>query len=370
MVPAHTRGVRRRANPPYTRVTNLRAVARKRGDWDEVERQRKLLRDFASKDPMDPNYRRLKYVRYADDFLLGFAGPKDEAEEIKRKIGDFLRDELRLTLSGEKTLVTHAGSSRAKFLGYEIGVTKNADRRGANQAVFLAVPKDVVLRQRKELFRRGKPCSNYAMVNDTDYTIVSRYQSRLRGLYNYYSLAFDVSRRMWEVKRVLELSLVATLANKHKISSAKLFRKMKVRNEKRPCSLAVRHRTASGKVLTAEFGGFSMTRKRWGAGPGPSDPDLHKLWHRGSGPRSELVDHLVHDRCSLCGAEGPVQMHHVRALADLGKVGGGSPKWKVHMSVRRRKAIPVCERCHRDIHGGKYDGPRLRGKLESRVLGN
>src|ERR1019366_6371971 len=89
-----------------------------------------------------PSYRRLRYVRYADDWLLGFAGPRHEAEEIKEKIAAFLRDELRLELSPSKTLITHAASQAARFLGYEIKaqhsdtkITRN--RRAVNGAIGL-----------------------------------------------------------------------------------------------------------------------------------------------------------------------------------------------------------------------------------------
>src|SRR5439155_18267313 len=61
-------------------------------------------------------------------FLLGFVGPRSEAEEIKRQLSTFLREELQLTLSPEKTLITHARNEAAKFLGYEIA-TLQADTK-------------------------------------------------------------------------------------------------------------------------------------------------------------------------------------------------------------------------------------------------
>ena len=102
---------------------------------------------------MDPGYRRLRYCRYADDHLLGFTGPKAEAEEIKDQLAAFLRDELALELSAEKTLVTHARTRAARFLGYEITV-QHADskitggRRMLNGTVALRVPLDVITAKR------------------------------------------------------------------------------------------------------------------------------------------------------------------------------------------------------------------------------
>ena len=83
-----------------------------------AEALRRQAQTMPSMDVNDPNYRRLKYVRYADDFLLGFIGPRSEAEEIKQHLGRFLEEELKLHLSETKTLITHARSEAARFLGY------------------------------------------------------------------------------------------------------------------------------------------------------------------------------------------------------------------------------------------------------------
>ncbi len=81
-----------------------------------------------SRDPNDPNFRRLWYTRYADDFLLGLVGSKSEAVEIKQKIANFLGEQLHLELNQDKTLVTHARCGQANFLGYEIHVLHANDK--------------------------------------------------------------------------------------------------------------------------------------------------------------------------------------------------------------------------------------------------
>ena len=127
-MPGYTRGVLRKRNPEYGRVTAAIGRARKRGDHAAVRALRKQQRSLPTLDPHDPGYRRLRYVRYADDILLGFAGPRAEAEEIKRRLGQFLHEELKLELSETKTLITHARTSAARFLGYEI-TTQHDDGR-------------------------------------------------------------------------------------------------------------------------------------------------------------------------------------------------------------------------------------------------
>lgn len=128
LIPEYTRGDRRRSEPRYHRVESQIAKAKRHGDRDRSRTLRSLRRTLPSQDPDDPGYRRLRYVRYCDDFLLGFAGPKREAEEIKSKVGQFLREELRLELSEPKTLITHTTSQAARFLGYEIK-TQHADTK-------------------------------------------------------------------------------------------------------------------------------------------------------------------------------------------------------------------------------------------------
>ncbi|MCA1705680.1 MAG: reverse transcriptase/maturase family protein, partial [Actinobacteria bacterium] len=149
LIPENTRGVRRKFNPEYTRLTGQIERGRKRGDRTLVREVRKARRLLPSGDPKDPGYRRLRYIRYADDHLLGFTGPRVEAEEIKQRLTQFLRDELKLGLSQEKTLLTHARTQAARFLGYEIsayhGHTKlSHGRRLTGGFIQLKVPRTVI----------------------------------------------------------------------------------------------------------------------------------------------------------------------------------------------------------------------------------
>jgi hypothetical protein len=127
-----------------------------------------------SRDPADPNFRRLWYVRYADDTLLGFSGPRAEAEEIKGQLTAFLRDTLKLELSQEKTLITHARTHAARFLGYDV-VTLDADdkhdhrgQRCINGAPGLKVPVEVIKAKGARYMKHGKPVHLAARLNDTD----------------------------------------------------------------------------------------------------------------------------------------------------------------------------------------------------------
>jgi group II intron reverse transcriptase/maturase len=279
LIPGYTRGEFRSPNPDHRRVTDAIAYARRRGDHAAVRALRKQQRSLPSKDPVDPRYRRLRYVRYADDILLGYAGPKAEAEEIKRRLGQFLRDDLKLELSETKTLITHARSGAARFLGYEITVRHDdrkltAGRRAVNGGIQLRVPKDVIKAKCSRYTARGKPVRRPALMNEEDRAIISRYGAEYRGIVQYYLLAGDV----WRLSRlhwVMETSLLKTLASKYDSSVSKMARKyraiIQTPHGPRKCLQVTVDRGEDRKPLAATFGGIPLIRQK-NAVPSRSPP--------------------------------------------------------------------------------------------------
>ena len=216
LIPQYTRGTVRKRNPEYSRVKNRLAYARKRGYRAKARELRQQLRRLPVGNPHDPDYRRLRYSRYADDHLLGFIGPKAEAEAIKDQLAAFLRDELALELNADKTLITHARTRAARYLGYEI-TAQHADRkiiagqRAVNGKIALRVPLDVIRAKRAAYRRHGKPWHRTAMQNLDDYDIVAAYGAEYRGIVQYYLLATDVWRftaLRWDA----QTSMLKTLA--------------------------------------------------------------------------------------------------------------------------------------------------------------
>lgn len=353
LMPEYNRGAERAKNPEYRRMQRAMIRARDRGDRAEARSLRKRLRSMPSKDIHDPGYRRLRYCRYADDHLLGFAGPKSEAEEIKRRIGQFLRDELKLDLSEEKTLITHARTSAARFLGYEIAVQHNdkavtKGQRSSNATIRLRVPADVVKAKCAPYMQRGKPARRTRMMNMDDYTIVAIYGSEYRGIVQYYLLANDVYR-LNRLGWVMETSMLKTLAGKHSSTVSKMAAKHKAKVDTphgpRKCFEAVVEREGR-KPLVARYGGIPL-RQQKKAVVQDRQPG------RATGPK-ELITRLLGNRCEICERSGNVEVHHVRKLADLGRFGqAGRPAWAAIMAKRRRKSLVVCLECHADIHSGK-----------------
>jgi AI2M/AI1M-like HNH endonuclease/type II intron maturase len=293
--------------------------------------------------------------RPATHRLLGFAGPKHEAEQIKSRIAEFLREDLKLELSPAKTLITHAASQPARFLGYEI-TAQHADtkitrgRRAVNGVIGLFVPKTVIRHKCALYTSRGRPAARGALIRDQDFTIVAKYQAEYAGLVQYYLLAQDVFR-LGTLHWVMETSLLKTLANKHRATVTKMARRYKATIETpagpRKCLQVSVERDRGRRPLVARFGGIPLRRDRTAI-------LLDQRPVLASAKRNELIHRLLAQRCEICQTREHLEVHHIRKLADLNTPGRREkPAWMQLMAKRRRKTLVICRPCHEDIHTGR-----------------
>jgi group II intron reverse transcriptase/maturase len=361
LIPEHTQSERREEHPIYGQLNNQLATARRQGNLERIKALWRAMKRYPSQNPDDPGYRRLRYVRYADDFLLGFAGPLVEAHQIKERISTFLATELKLTLSAEKTLITHAQTGRARFLGYEIGImecpTKLDRTRGTrtvNGKVGMYIPQDVIQAKRKRYLRDGEPIHRTELINDSKYDIIYRYQGEYRGLVNYYGMAQNLAE-LGYIRWTMETSLLKTLACKNQTSVMKETKRLQSTIETpegpRKCLKLVIQREKK-KPLVAIFGGLPLKRRK-------NPPIEDRVILPYARITSEIVERLLNDTCEVCGSKENVEMHHVRHLKDLNKKGKREmPLWMKIMISRKRKSIPLCRRCHDDIHHNRPESKR------------
>ncbi len=357
LLPMFTRGTGRKANPAYNRVGHAIEKLRKKKDTSNVQALIQQRRTLPAGDPHDPNYRRLRYTRYADDFLLGVVGTRDEAQTIKAMIREFLRETLKLELSETKTLVTHATTQAARFLGYEI-VNQQADHRitkshrkatrSANGRIALRVPDDVRDAKCNRYMKDGKPFHRPELRHQSDYAIITRYQQEYRGIVEYYRMAHNL-HSMSKLHWAMQTSLLKTLAGKHQTSLNKIWTKYKstcaTPNGTTMRCVEVTVERPGKSSLVARFGGISLSRN-----PEAFINDTQPLFYR---RRSELLTRLMAQTCELCGASENIQVHHIRKLANLTKTGRRTkPAWAIHMIAMRRKTLVVCHTCHWNIHNG------------------
>lgn len=361
LLPAYTCGTQRRRNTAYNRLRTRAQYYRKCGKWNIAAQLDKQRRHIPERDPNDPEYRRLRYIRYADDFCLGLAGPRQDAEAIKQDLQQFLRDSLKLELSEDKTLITHATTKPARFLGYEI-IAQHQDtkhdhhgRRSVNGAIALRIPAPVIQEKCRRYQSREKPRRRAELLLESDYSILSRYQAEYRGFVQYYQLAQNVSW-LWEVHRAMRLSLLKTLAGKHQSSVGKMIRRYHTTitlPEGTYVCLQVQIERKEKPPLIARFGGIPLRRQTQAVLNDGSISTTRRP------ERNELLKRLLADTCELCQSTEHIEVHHIRKLADL-KQGGwnGKPLWAKIMAARRRKTLVVCRACHDAIHAGKPTKPR------------
>ncbi len=355
LIPKYNCGKGRQPNPEWQKLQATALRLKKKGLFTEAQAARRQMQQIPSLDPQDPKYRRFRYLRYADDWLIGFSGSHSEAEDIKREIGIFLREKLKLELSETKTLISHARTEAARFLGYDIEVLNNnqkLDRRGhrsINGQIGLKVPPDVIKNKSARFLLHGKPIHRSELIHDSVFSIVARYQQEFRGIVEYYRLAFNL-HKLNRLKWVMERSLVQTLALKLRVSVRTIYRQyqttLQTKNGPRIGLQIIVERGEGQKPLIANWGGISLSRNMK-AVLNDSPPQI-------VGPRTELERRLLANTCELCGSQENVQVHHVRALKDLQKKGRTElPYWVQIMAARQRKTLVVCHKCHMDIHAGR-----------------
>ena len=311
---------------------------------------------FPSGDEMDGSYRRLKYIRYADDFILGVIGSKEDALRIKEDIKSFLSESLALELSEEKTLITHTGKS-AKFLGYEITVTRNNHQRRDVQGrlrrtygkrvrlnVSMATLRDklleygameIKLRNGKEVW---KPKCRSGLIFNDDLEILDRYNRETVGFCNYYLIANNCVV-LHNFRYIMEYSMYKTFAGKYRSTVRKINKKYRLNK-----LFTVKYEQ-KGVIKSRTFYKTSFKR-RTTAFNGSCDIEPYSI---ADVSRTNLTDRLKAEKCELCGATGKLIMHHVRNLKDL----KGKESWERLMSARKRKTIALCPSCHRLRHLGK-----------------
>lgn len=365
------KGKRRQQNPPYVQIRGkiFRLNKKIKVETDESERQQmietvKALIQERNRYPadvkMDDTVKRMKYQRYADDFLIGIIGSKDDCKQVKEDLKRYLFDHLQLELSEEKTLITNARKP-AKFLGYEIYIrdsqetkrdkTGNPIRCFSNKVVLYVTAEvmkkklldyeavQLVSKNGSEIWR---PFPRYCMTNLDDLEILGQVNSEIRGFYNYYSIANN-SSFVQSFGYIMEYSMYKTYARKHKSSIAKEKTKNCINGV-----FTISYKNKNGKIINRSFYKDGYNRKKIA-----SHIYVDKLPNTISftGGRNGLTDRLQAEKCEYCGATEKLEMHHVRKLKDL----KGKQDWEKKMIARNRKTLAVCVKCHQKIHAGKLD---------------
>lgn len=365
LIPQYTRGKKRADNPEYKNLAYAIKCARQAGNEKRVQDLELQRRKLPSQNVYDPNFRRLQYIRYADDFILGFIGTKSEAEEIKATISTFLKEKLHLEMSASKTLITHSRTEHARFLGYDISVYHADDKispragtltktRSVNGCIRLGIPYGKVDELVKRYMRGGKPIHEAGLLAFSDAQIIDVYQQRFRGVAEYYKFATD-RNALRKLKYVMEVSLTKTLANKFKSTVVRMYQKYGGKRTVQEYTykvLAVEVPTKNG-TRYIYWGGIPLKVIKTGK---ETLDDNNGRRNVAFSSRTDLVQRLQANECEICGSQENCEVHHIRKLADLKHRWRGrkeKPAWVLRMIAMQRKTLVVCEKCHVAIHTGK-----------------
>lgn len=366
-------GKKRSRNLTYVRVQNLqlqaKKLARQNGQWKTYKSLKAKLRTMPASDPFDHNFRRLTYVRYADDWLIGVIGSKAEAEEVKMWVSRYLKDELKLELSAEKTFVTNT-KQRVRFLGHDIKrwakqrqLTFRTKRgvhtqRTTSGQLMLLLPHDKLVAFGKSYGNtatwRGKRRTKLLVQSELE--ILMTYNAEVRGFLGYYALADNLSR---EASRLLKLTLSSflhTVASKRKSSIMSVIRSLK----RGPAHYVVTLRKANSNQSVKEYELIASTKQlkkgqiSFKGEEVDQKPNTYKYRSR-----NELGQRLLAGQCEWCGSQNPpIEVHHVRKLRDL----KGRAVWEQVMIQRQRKTLVLCGQCHDALHAGRLsEKNRIKG---------
>jgi group II intron reverse transcriptase/maturase len=369
LISEFNKGIKRKANSQYNKINRqlfqlkntlhnetLSPIEQEK-ITTEIQELRKLRSKIPAIKPEDKEYKRMYYIRYADDFLIGIIGSKQEAQQIKDSLSEFLSKELNLTLSQEKTLITHSNRP-ARFLGYDVIISRNQDRkmckdgkmrRTKSYTCTLYVPQEKWVDKLKEIGAlkitpKGTwmPTHRASLIDFDDLEILSIYNAQIRGMYNYYKLAKNVSV-LNKFYYHMKYSLYKTFANKYKSTIHKITKKY--------CHdgvFTITYETKKGQRKSTLYSeGFKCNTKINTEIPEDLLPNEQKL--KGE---TSLIDRLKARQCEWCNkTDVPLEMHHIRKMKDL----SGKAKWEKWMLGRKRKTVALCTKCHKDLHSGKLD---------------
>ncbi len=355
------RGKERRVRLEYRRIQRMarkaKAQARATGNWKDYKALHRQQRTMDVTDSHDPNFRRLQYVRYADDFLIGINGSKADAVQLKEWLRDYLQTELGLELSIEKTLITNA-KDKVRFLSYDIQRWQNArvlrtrnvrygviTRRTTNYHLKLLIPRDKVQKFARDYgaAEKWQAKTRPHLIRHSELEILMIFNTEVRGFLNYYALADNLTYVAANLLWLTTNSFLKTLANKRKCSVNKVVKSLKTA----PNTFTLHHRKPDGTVKEYEL--FSSTRqlKREKVTHWTVDRTPYTWQYR---LPTELGQRLNANHCEWCGAtEGAMEVHHIRRLRDL----KGKAEWEIRMIGKQRKTMVLCQQCHDALHAGK-----------------
>jgi retron-type reverse transcriptase len=406
-------------NPLYNKTKKLRDSKKKelktiltnKTSKEEYFQKKKEVRILSHKlrqiNYYDPGRKilRILYIRYADDFIILTNAPKDVNQKIKTNLSTWLHSERFLTLSEEKTKITDIRKEPAKFLGFEL--LNKPTRKVAKDSIGntkrttgwqMTISPD---RQRliNRLFMKGY-CDKNGFPREISvlstleaFTIIEKYKAIMEGLSNYYMEYISYSHTLTRWLYILRWSCIKTLAQKHHTNVSGVFKKypnlratvsVKVKDRKFTKSTKLYTETevkrkassqtdyylvmfAQEKIRKKEFMFYpersQKTNQRKGRTPRIMDQNFIENINWTAARTAANLDLP----CLICGSQKS-EMHHIKHVRKSNWSSINKNNFIEQLQyIRNRKQIPVCKKCHREIHEGKYNKKKLSHIIENQI---
>lgn len=354
----YERGKARKTSPEYRTLVTQRQMLATRGlarskEFRQIGRQ---LAEMSPLDPDDEEFIRLKYVRYADAWLIGVTGSRQLAEVIREKIKEFLRDELSQLPGDEEMRIMHARTEQAEFLGMLVSVGRTAEtgqRGGAGSGreqslgrrlptweVLLHCPTNHLIKGLAEqgfCDAHGNPQGKGAYTGLDAERSILRYSSINRGLQQYYR-ACDNFGELSRVQYVLKYSLAKTLAQKYRQNLTHIFRNGEIRHTLTD---------QQGEQKDVRFylnRSWQKDRHAWSTKLFIDQMNL-AAWPVARGKLRAV--------CVLCGEEHDVAKRHLRYMDRQSRQETGLAQLAGALD---QKQLPLCQKCYNTVRRGESGG--------------
>lgn len=359
-----------------------------------------------------------KFYRYADDWILFVKGSVDATKTIKNLAGQWIKENLSLELSPEKTFITDLKQQKAHFLGFEIfnQTNKQIVRRKAKTGSFLQRYGNLQIMPDIERLTKKFQIKNYLTSEKKivsvgfltplqDHQIIEKFNQFMIGIGNYYITEISRASALNYWHYILYYSCLKTLSHKHKSSVSKIINGGYLDISKKHKRIKTRTRTTRGKLIQKRLrnkgkkirgfdkrivSSYTTTKgeKRYTIllNYNQFRMEINKIrdkyrndfLNRPSYP-SPTIDFLILHKnnwrtkfrlssmCVVCGAQDRLEMHHIKHVKNQkgkGKLYAGFDKLVASLS---RKQVCVCQTCHNKIHNGDYNSTRLSDLIDLRI---
>lgn len=362
---------RRKLNPEYKKIDIKKQVLKRQINRETNKDKRKMMiEEYKELSKLmlstpcieydNKDFISIKYVRYADDFIIGVCGSKETSTNIKKDISIFLKDKLNLNLSESKTLITYC-HKRAKFLNYEITIRNDKTvrkqkggfkRRVFNQKIQLLIPKKEIRNwvNKRDMVKdinakKWIPKRRTRLFFLSDLERIELVNSEIRGLYNYYSIAENVSKVMSNYNYISEYSLLKTYANIYKTSVKKIRIEFKINKD-----WGIKYKDKNNKERYILYYNQGFKQKKVDKSNKIDSVNSKGIYYR----ESELEKRMNANICEICGKDDKdaiYEVHHINKVKNL----KGKDSWERIMIAKKRKTLIVCQDCHKKIHNQTMD---------------